>query len=156
MAPPSQQKPSSILEVSAGGVVHRRDEQGHIEVVLIATHHGTRWGLPKGWIEPGEPVEAAAVREVREETGLSARIVAPVDTIEYWFRWVRGGKPVRIHKRVHFFLMEAGDGDLGDHDQEVDEARWVPLDEAIGQVTYDGERRVLEQAREKLVPDRVL
>lgn len=135
-------------EVSAGGVVCRRVEGGGVEVVLIATHGGERWALPKGLVGNGESLEDAALREVREETGLDAEIVASLAPIDYWFWWPRGGRKVRHHKVVHYYLMAGRGGDLADHDEEVDDARWFPLDEAIGRATYENERGVLRQAAE--------
>ena len=87
---------------------------------------GETWSLPKGTPDGDETAEQTALREVAEETGLEVRIVAPVGRIEYCF--VRGGR--RIHKTVHYFLMEATGGDLADHDHEFDEVRWVDLAEA--------------------------
>lgn len=133
-------------EVSAGGVVCRRVEGGGIEVALIATHGGERWALPKGLVARGESPEEAALREVREETGLDAEIVASLQPIDYWFWWPRGGRKIRHHKVVHYYLMAFLGGDLADHDDEVDDARWFPLDEAIERATYENERGVLRQA----------
>ncbi len=132
-------------EVSAGGVVCRRGEAG-VEVALIATHGGERWALPKGLVRKDEALEDAALREVREETGLDAEIVAPLEPIDYWFWWPRGGGKVRHHKVVHYYLMAFRGGDLADHDDEVDDARWFPLEDAIAHASYENERNVLRQA----------
>jgi len=132
-------------EVSAGGVVCRRGEAG-VEVALIATHGGERWALPKGLVRKDEALEDAALREVREETGLDAEIVAPLEPIDYWFWWPRGGRKVRHHKVVHYYLMAFRGGDLADHDDEVDDARWFPLEDAIAHASYENERNVLRQA----------
>ena len=93
------------FEVSAGGVIYR-EEGSSLEVCLIATRGGTRWQLPKGLVEKGEPVPTAAAREVREETGLDGEVERELDKIDYWFVWKEDdGRSVRHHKLVHFFLM---------------------------------------------------
>jgi 8-oxo-dGTP pyrophosphatase MutT (NUDIX family) len=120
-------------------------------VVLIATQGrlAVRWGLPKGLIRKSETPDQAAVREVREETGLRAEIEARLPPVDYWFYWKRGGvngTKVRHHKQVDFFLMRALSGDLSDHDAEVLEARWFPLKDALAQLSFDSEREVLEAA----------
>ena len=103
---------------------------------------GGSWTLPKGTPNPPETLEQTALREVAEETGLEVRIVAPIDRIEYVF--VTAG--ARIHKTVHYWLMEATGGDLAGHDHEFDEVRWVPLAEAPGLLTFETERALVERA----------
>ncbi|HZI18923.1 MAG TPA: NUDIX domain-containing protein [Pyrinomonadaceae bacterium] len=137
-------------QVSAGGVVFRRAGVGRVEVALISVGGEGRWQLPKGLVGRGESAEEAALREVREETGLAAEVVAPLETIEYWYfsKGGRGGaERVRFHKFVHFFLMSYAAGDVSDHDDEVNEARWIEVGEAARLLAFRGERKVLEQAR---------
>jgi 8-oxo-dGTP pyrophosphatase MutT (NUDIX family) len=100
------------------------------------------WTLPKGTPSDGESIDQTALREVAEETGLRVRIVASVGAIEYFF--TQDG--TRIHKTVHFFLMESTGGSLDAHDHEFDAVRWVPLDEARSLMTFPTERRIVEQA----------
>ena len=100
------------------------------------------WTLPKGTPNPPETLEATALREVAEETGLEVRIVAPIDRIEYEF--VQGG--AKIHKTVHYWLMEAIGGDLAGHDHEFDEVRWVSLADVPGLLTFETERALVERA----------
>src|SRR6266550_3024881 len=135
-------------EVSAGGVVYRR-EGDDIEIVLASrrTRRGDlAWGLAKGGIEPGESREDAAVREVREETGLDATIEADLGDTKYIYVW----EDVRIRKRVHFFLMRHVGGDVDDRDDEMEEIRWFPLERALKRAAYRGEREVLGRAAELL------
>jgi 8-oxo-dGTP pyrophosphatase MutT (NUDIX family) len=139
------------FQLSAGGVVCRRNPAGAIEVALIATHEGERWGLPKGLVEKGEALEETALREVREETGLEAEIVKRLEPIEYWYWWDEGGQKVRYHKKVYYFLMAYRGGDVAQHDFEVEDVRWFPLDEAIERASHRTEREVLRQL---LVDDR--
>ena len=125
--------------VAAGGVVVREGEHGH--EVVIAGREGM-WVLPKGTPDQDERIEDTAKREVREETGLDVRIVRPLGTIEYWFALPRQ----RVHKTVHFFLMEALGGDTSRHDHEYDQVRWVPVEEARRMLSFDTYREMLERA----------
>jgi 8-oxo-dGTP pyrophosphatase MutT (NUDIX family) len=125
---------------SGGAVIQIRD--GVPFVAMIATRQSTRWGLPKGAVARGETSEQAALREVREETGLIADIVRPLDTIEYYFR---AGESL-VRKRVDFYLMLYAGGTLTPQLSEVDDAQWFPLSEAVGKASFESERKLLEDA----------
>jgi 8-oxo-dGTP pyrophosphatase MutT (NUDIX family) len=135
-------------EVSAGGVVYRGEEDA-IEIALAArrTRRGDlAWGLAKGAIEPGETEEQAAVREVLEETGIEVDVESDLGDIRYFYVW----EGVRVHKRVHFFLMQMTGGDVEDHDTEMEDVRWFPLRSAVKRAAYQGEREVIQRAVERL------
>jgi 8-oxo-dGTP pyrophosphatase MutT (NUDIX family) len=125
--------------VAAGGVVIRRGERG--PEVVLAGREGM-WVLPKGTPDADERIEDTATREVREETGLDVRIVRPIGQMEYWFALPRK----RVHKVVHFYLMEALGGDTSRHDHEYDEVRWVPVDDARRMLSFETYREMLERA----------
>jgi len=139
-------------QVSAGGVIYRRrDDQ--VEVALI--HTAKRWGLPKGHVETGERVEETAVREVREETGLLGKLDRKLGQISYTYRGKSSdGRPVRIAKRVAFFLLEYLEGEVHGHDYEVDEARWFPLDEATANLSFATEKNIVRRAK-RLIDSRL-
>lgn len=107
-------------------------------------HGKLLWSLPKGHIEEGETTEQTAMREVKEETGISAHVLRPLGTIDYWFVAERR----RIHKTVHHFLLEADGGELSDEDIEVTEVAWVPLAELESTLAYADERKLVRKARE--------
>jgi 8-oxo-dGTP pyrophosphatase MutT (NUDIX family) len=136
-------------EVSAGGVAFRLREGGGFEVALILTHEH-RWQLPKGWIDDGESAAQTAVREVREEAGVDAEVVGPLGDIDYRYVSKYDAEPVRVHKRVHVFLLRYTGGSTDDHDDEVLEARWVAIGEAERMLAFEDERRMLAKARELL------
>lgn len=118
-------------EPRCAALIGRLDRRGNL-----------RWSLPKGHLELGETAEQAAVREVREETGIMGTIVAPIGPVDYWF--IAEGR--RVHKTVHHFLLEAIGGELSDEDVEVTSVAWVPLEKVRVQLAYEGERRVFDTA----------
>src|ERR687885_2323433 len=123
-------------EFSAGGVVVRDGRCVVIVPTRRAADGGKVLALPKGHPDGRESAADAALREVREETGVEARLVEKLGDIRYWY--MRGGR--RIAKVVSFFLLDYVAGELSDHDHEVEEASWMPLDEAARRLTYRGER----------------
>lgn len=127
---------------SAGGVVFWDGEEG-LHVLLIATHGNKRWSLPKGRLEPGEDARSAALREVMEETGITARVLAPLETVEYWFYTTRHH---RFHKFVEYFLMAYEAGTPMPQLAEVDAARWWLLPEAGTHLSYPNDQRLLRLA----------
>ena len=137
-----------IREFSAGGVVVRR-MQGRPFVAVVRVRDEIL-ALPKGHPDGGESAAAAAQREVREETGLETELVEKLGDIRYWY--ARGGE--RVMKIVSFFLFRYRAGSLADHDHEVEEALWIPLDEAPGRLAYEGERDMAESALSRLAEGR--
>lgn len=133
--------------VSAGGVVWRRSDHG-VEVVLCGRNDGLRV-LPKGTPDAGEAIQETALREVREETGLEVALGEPLGTIDYWF--TSGG--IRYHKQVHHWLMEPTGGDVANHDHEFDVVEWLSFEQAMADLTYENERKVLLRAAERLQVD---
>jgi 8-oxo-dGTP pyrophosphatase MutT (NUDIX family) len=131
-------------EVSAGGVVFRI-VNGKPMYLLIRDSY-RNWGFPKGHLERRERAHTAALREVREETGLaSLELVAPIATIDWYFRF-RGRL---IHKVCHFFLMETKSGRTRPERAEgITACRWVPFADASRAVSYENARGVLARAHE--------
>lgn len=149
MSPAIRSNIPTELQVSAGGVVYRKLRE-KVDVAIIKVGPIIRWQLPKGIVDKNETPEDAALREVREETGLVAKIEAPIEKIEYWY--VSGGAKgkVRYHKFVHFYLMKYRSGKTADHDHEVLEARWVPIADAIRMLSFKSERDLVEKARDMI------
>lgn len=134
-------------EFSAGGVIYKKT--GHVpEVALIARNNKTVWCLPKGKIEPDEKAEKAAAREIREETGLAGRLIKPLGDITYWF--VSPVDKARIFKKVRFFLFEYLNGSFEGHDDEVDDAGWFTIPEALKAMSYPSEKQIMQTAKTEL------
>jgi 8-oxo-dGTP pyrophosphatase MutT (NUDIX family) len=134
----------TLTEHSYGGVCVRGSE-----VAAIVPRGKRALALPKGGPEDGEAPEQTAAREVREETGVTGTVRAPLGDVVYHYR--RSGR--RVRKTVSFFLLDYVEGSTDDHDHEVTEARWVPLDRARTELTYPGEREMVENAIELLAAD---
>ena len=138
-----------MQEFSAGGVVLR----GEDVVVVVPVKRSARGervlGLPKGHPEAGETAQEAAAREVREEAGVEGELLDDLGEVSYTYE--RKGR--RIEKRVAFFLFEYRSGDPADHDHEIEEARWIPLRDAVSALTYPGEREIAARALSRRLPD---
>jgi 8-oxo-dGTP pyrophosphatase MutT (NUDIX family) len=132
-------------EFSAGGLVVRRF-RGRPFLAVVKVKGGTVMALPKGHPDEGESVKEAAVREVREETGLETEALDKVGDVRYWYT-LHGE---RVLKVVSFYLCRYLSGRIQDHDREVDGVEWVPLDEAPARLTYRGERRMASQANQRI------
>lgn len=148
-APTRSTTARTLTEVSSGGVVYRKRGR-RLDIALISVGEPPRWQLPKGLVDKGERAEDTAVREVREETGISAAIVAPLDRIGYWYQRTEKGARVRVRKFVHFFLLKYRSGSVRNHDHEVVEAKWVALEDAAAMLAFPGERAVLSAAGERI------
>jgi 8-oxo-dGTP pyrophosphatase MutT (NUDIX family) len=129
-------------ERSAGGLVLRR-ERGSYSGLLIGRSTPRIWSLPKGHVESNESIEAAALREVQEETGIEATIIVKLSDIRYWFY----ANKMKHSKIVHFFLMRYVGGTPTPQEGEVDEVIWVKLDEMPEMLTHVNERRLIEIAQ---------
>jgi len=134
-------------ETSAGGVVYRL-HAGHAVFLLIRDSY-QNWGFPKGHLESGERAEDAAVREVREETGIAdLALRGQIETIDWYFRF-RGQL---IHKVCHFYLMETTQASTNPQQAEgITACRWVSYDEARSAISYANARKVLARAHEMIV-----
>ncbi len=142
-------KPNNHREdFSAGGVVVRGDEVAVIVPKRRGNQGGTVLGLPKGHPDADETEVEAAVREVREETGVVAEPVARLGEIRYSYE--RRGQA--IDKRVVFYLLEYRSGEL-DHDHEIERVQWMPIEEALHALTYSGEREMLARALSRRASD---
>jgi broad specificity phosphatase PhoE/8-oxo-dGTP pyrophosphatase MutT (NUDIX family) len=122
---------------AAGGIVWQTGENGVLEIALVHRPKYDDWTLPKGKPHPGETEEETAVREVKEETGLRCVLERPIGRIHYMDR---RGRP----KTVRFWLMRPISGSFTPSD-EVDELRWLSLDQAETILSYEHDRWLLQR-----------
>jgi 8-oxo-dGTP pyrophosphatase MutT (NUDIX family) len=148
--PAARPSRAQAREFSAGGVVVRGEEM----VVIVPTRRaadGSRvLALPKGHVDPGETPVQAAQREVREETGIVAEPVRELGETRYWYR--RGGRT--IGKEVQFFLFRHTGGDISEHDDEVEEVRWMAIEDAERELSHAAERDIVGLAMTCLAEER--
>jgi 8-oxo-dGTP pyrophosphatase MutT (NUDIX family) len=139
-----------VDEVSAGGLVI--DTSGTKGLLIgrrdVRDASGTKflWSLPKGHIEEGETPEQAAIREVKEETGIDSSISKSLGVIDFWF--MAGGK--RIHKTVHHYLFSEVGGVISPQETEVDDVQWFPLDQIVSQLAYSDEKKLIAKSELKI------
>lgn len=142
-------KSSWKREVSAGGAVYKKDNDKVFLLLIkpsgLTKNKEKKWTFPKGLIDNQDP-EIAAVREVKEEAGVEARIVEKLGSIKYTFIW----EGENIFKIVTFYLMEYVSGDPQDHDREVAEAKWVEFSEAEKMLSYKGDKEIFIKAKKML------
>jgi 8-oxo-dGTP pyrophosphatase MutT (NUDIX family) len=142
--------PPGADEFSAGGVVVSDGQVITIVPVKRAADGRRVLGLPKGHLDGDETPEEAARREVAEETGVDAELLEQLGDVEYLYD--RRGRA--INKVVRFYLFAYRSGDVADHDHEIEEARWMPLEQAAEQLTYPGEREMVKRALSRNAADR--
>lgn len=142
-------KQEKRTDTCAGGVVYRRVNR-RVEIALAVERdrlrHVRNTRLAKGHVEKGETLEAAALREVREEIGLPAEIVAPLGSVQYSFR----DRRTEVTKTVHFFLMRLASEEVHELDGEMQRVYWSPIETAVAELTFDTERRIAERARQEI------
>jgi 8-oxo-dGTP pyrophosphatase MutT (NUDIX family) len=139
---------SNHTEVSAGGFVISKSDPNLVALMARFNRGGKlEWCIPKGHLEQSETNEQAALREVREETGLVAEIITHLGEVNYQF--IQDGK--RIAKTVHVYLMQQTGGELSfEHDphKEASELEWVAVSELLARLSHGNEKRIAKMAIE--------
>jgi len=145
--------------VAAGGLVRSRAPaksdaseaptrpRTPVKVLIVHRPKYDDWSFPKGKADPGESIEQTALREVREETGIEARIIDRLPSVRYAYE---GKERIPRPKIVHYFLMEPAGGSLAVNGYEIDQALWVEPKEALDRLTYDHDRKLLSDAIHQL------
>ncbi len=149
-------------EISSGGVVIKHTAKGWMMAVIEPQREPADdkkspqkvvLALPKGLVDPGEKPDQTAIREVFEETGITATPIAKLTDIKYVYTrsW---GDNKRVFKIVSFYLLKYESGKIGEISEamkvEVKSAQWIPLEDAVAKLAYKGEREVVARAQEYL------
>lgn len=150
MGKDSQQKDSRvriIREFSSGGVVYKNNKWLVTASSVSKLFPKSVWRLPKGWIDEGEKLEETALREVREEGGIEAKIIKKIETIKYFYLHPEKG---RILKFVTFFLMEWVKDLPEGFGEETSEIAWLSYEDAYKKLSFSSEKQILRKAKEML------
>jgi 8-oxo-dGTP diphosphatase len=145
------------VEISAGGIVFKRTPKG-VRVAFVMDPYN-KWTFAKGHVEKDESLVDAAVRETRGEMGLKKlRVVAPIGTIDLWFRdrYRAETKGMLVHKYVHYFLMQTPTGAYG-KPQKTEKIRriiWVPLGKIKATSSYEDMRPMLQKVTDWFASER--
>jgi 8-oxo-dGTP diphosphatase len=123
---------------AAGGLITRRGRDGGIELLVVHRPKYDDWSLPKGKLDEGETDEEAALREVEEETGYRCTLGEELPTVEYLDRDGR-------QKRVRYWRMQIVAEGPWSPNKEIDDRRWIPIDEADTLLTYAADRGLVER-----------
>jgi 8-oxo-dGTP diphosphatase len=146
------------FEHSAGGVVYKilktknqkqkTKNQKQKILWLLVKHSGYhKWVLPKGLVEEGEDPKKTALREVKEEGGVKAKIIKKIP-FEVKYFYYRAGE--KVFKKVDFYLMEYQSGDIKNHDWEMEAVEWVDYEEGLRRLAFKGEKKVFQEAQKLL------
>jgi 8-oxo-dGTP diphosphatase len=131
---------SSKEVVAAGGVVIDAGSANAPLVLLVHRPKYDDWSFPKGKAEPNETIELTAVREVREETGLTCSIIRELQTTRYSHENQRGETKPKV---VYYFLMEPESGNLAVNNYEIDRAEWFEVNDAMRMLSYEYDKELL-------------
>ena len=142
-----------VVEISSGGVIFKKSNNS-FEIALISKRKGKIWCLPKGHVEEGEHLTETAVREVKEETGLTGEVLSKIDDIVYWYsNKDKEGNLIKIFKRVYFFLLKYVDGETQNHDFEVEDVQWFSIEKVYEILSYNTEMDIVKKA-EKILKEK--
>lgn len=134
-----------MYEKSCGAVIYRKTFKDGIKILLVKNHNGKCWTFPKGHIENGESEKQTALREIKEETGLTV-------TIEPNFRQTSIYRPFgKIKKQVVFFLARANEAAVNVQPSEIDYYLWVDLDEAMKLCSHENDTKILQEVKKRLL-----
>lgn len=130
-------------EKSCGALVFRKTDKSY-DLVLLRHRFGGHWSFPKGHVESGENEHQTAIREVKEETGISISLLEGFrESVEYF------PKP-GVKKQVVYFMGKALEEQLVRQEEEISEVRWVPIEQAGEMVTFSNDKRLIRMAKRRL------